>query len=352
MKAVPSEASASDTCKKKVWLFIDSLTFGGIETHVLELAKGLRLMNIDVCVVFSHYYKEPAMLAEKLQLVHIPFFYLNQAYPSNNTYQSLVQAIALHEPDLIHAHGYKANIISKLARLFSKMRFKQVSTYHAGETPSGKVWFYDLVDRYSSAISDARLSVSKLIQRKLPAHSHRLNNFIDIQSVTPSTGDQIAFVGRLSHEKAPDRFLNLAKQNPNLEFHCYGSGPMEKELKAIAPQNLTFHGHQTNMEALWGNIGFLVIPSRYEGLPMSALEAMSRGIPLLCTDVGDLHSLIAHKVNGFIETNPDELHSQLNVWQAMSEMEKDRIRNEAQHTIEKEYSTLSVLPQLLDIYQI
>ncbi|OIQ26294.1 glycosyltransferase family 4 protein [uncultured Vibrio sp.] len=351
MKAVPSSLSPDQSNAQKVWLFIDSLTFGGIETHVFELAKGLKLMKIEVTVVFIHHYGEPAMLAEKLEIAAIPFFYLNQEYPANNSYLSLAKAITTNEPTLIHAHGYKASIISKLARKLAKPAFKQVSTFHAGETPKGKVWIYDLVDRYSSALSDARLSVSKLIQQKLPSESHRLNNFIDIQSVTPSSGTQIAFVGRLSHEKAPDRFCKLAELNSHLDFHCYGSGPMENELIASSATNLTFHGHQSNMESLWDNIGFLIIPSRYEGLPMAALEAMSRGIPLLCTDVGDLHKLIVHGKNGFIVSDENSLNHQLNLWQSMSQNEKDNIRAAARETISQEYSTQSVLPQLLNIYQ-
>ncbi|MGF1720981.1 glycosyltransferase family 4 protein [Vibrio kyushuensis] len=357
MNTAPSDlvsSFTSDSFKmKKVWLLIDSLAFGGIETHVFELANGLKKFDIDVSVVFIAHYGEQAQLADKLEKASISYFYLNHAFPSSGVYQSLKQAILKYQPNLIHAHGYKASIYSRLARkLIHDGPFKQISTFHAGETPKGKVWLYDFIDRYSAFFSDARLSVSQLIKRKLPSHSYTLNNFIDTTNIDCAKGSQIAFVGRLSHEKAPDRFLNLAIINPEHEFHCYGSGPMECDLISRCPSNLTLHGHQSNMESIWKNVDLLVIPSRYEGLPMAGLEAMARGIPLLCTNVGDLSELIEHQNNGFIVDNEGDLQQQLQLWLLMSECDKQKIRHAAKQTIEQHYSTKSVLPQLLDIYQI
>ncbi|OEE34545.1 glycosyl transferase [Vibrio genomosp. F10 str. ZF-129] len=338
---------------KRVWLIIDSLTFGGIETHVFELAKGLKVFDVNVTVVFVAHYGQPALLSEKLEQASIPFFYLNHAFPARSTFQSLTSAIVFHKPILIHAHGYKASIYTRLARFATpKVSFRHISTYHAGETPKGRVKIYDFVDRYTSMLSHACLSVSDLIKKKIPTPTFTLNNFIDTADVSQSKGSEIAFVGRMSIEKAPDRFLDLSYQNPQYHFHCYGSGPMETELKSRAPANLVFHGHQTNMDSIWQNIELLVIPSRYEGLPMAALEAMARGIPILCTNVGDLNKLIEHDINGFITNNEAELNQYLALWISKSESERASMKVAAIHKVADQYSTHSVLPQILAIYQI
>ncbi|MCK6264947.1 glycosyltransferase family 4 protein [Vibrio sp. ZSDE26] len=353
MNVAPCKPKTLKDSQHKVWLLIDSLTFGGIETHVLELAKGLNEFGVDVSVVFTSYYGKQALLAEKIGEMGVQYFYLDIAFPSDHSFNSLKQAIKVHEPSLIHAHGYKASIYSKLAKLLTtKSSFKQLTTFHAGETPKGKVWLYDFVDRYSSWLSNDRLSVSQLIQNKLPKHSHRLNNFIDTQHVQRSKGTKIAFVGRVSHEKAPDRFVSLARLNTECEFHCYGSGPMLEELKKDAPENIVFYGYQNDMVPVWGEIELLILPSRYEGLPMAALESMARGIPLLCTRVGDLDTLVEHQINGFIADNENELNHYLAEWLSMNKTEKLKLQQAAIQTIEQNYSTQSVLPKLLEIYQI
>uniref|UniRef100_UPI0038F5E514 hypothetical protein n=1 Tax=Streptomyces turgidiscabies TaxID=85558 RepID=UPI0038F5E514 len=68
--------------------------------------------------------------------------------------------------------------IIKLTTTPNKLR--QISTYHAGEKPRGKVWLYDFIDRYSGFISNRSLVVSDKIRDKIPTKTTLLNNFISI----------------------------------------------------------------------------------------------------------------------------------------------------------------------------
>ncbi|MEI8597444.1 hypothetical protein P4S64_06875 [Vibrio sp. M60_M31a] len=56
---------SNNSCNE-VWLVIDSLTFGGIETHVLELANGLKHFEVPVKVMFLRSYSKPQLLKDKL----------------------------------------------------------------------------------------------------------------------------------------------------------------------------------------------------------------------------------------------------------------------------------------------
>ncbi|MCW8332994.1 glycosyltransferase family 4 protein [Vibrio paucivorans] len=335
-----------------VWLLIDSLTYGGIETHVLELAKGLQAHQVATTVVFVAHYQTTPLLQTKLEHNGIPHFYLDQSFPARSALHSLKLAIDTHKPALVHAHGYKASLYSRLIKYVSKSRFTQVSTYHAGETPKGKVWLYDFIDRYSASFSDACLAVSALIQNKLPSRSYMVNNFVSLDDNHQQHGEQIAFVGRLSHEKAPDRFMDLALKFPSQTFHCYGSGPMVAQLEQNKSDNLILEGHQNDMNQVWAKIGLLVISSRYEGLPMAALEAMARGIPVIAMNVGQLPTLISHQNNGYLADSPQSLEQSLNDWLASSPTQQAHMRSLAKQTVEQQYSPQSVIPQLLSIYQI
>ena len=350
----------------EIWLFLDSLVFGGIEAHVLELAQGLLSFNKSVRVILlTQYSPEPAIIA-KLTEINIPYSYLADLSPQyTSSFHQLKSACDTYCPSLIHAHGYKASLISKWIKPFAKNKLKQLSTYHAGETPKGKVWLYDFIDRYSSFLSDHSLVVSRKIQQKVPSKSSLLNNFVTLpasevigsyqskkQQHRKPRRNQVGFVGRLSHEKAADRFLTLAALSPQCSFHLFGDGPERQTLQNQKSDNLVFHGHQTDMSQVWSQIDVLVIPSRYEGLPMAALEAMARGIPVIAMAVGNLPDLIQHEVNGFIAHDESELHQLLIDWLALTEEKRHQLAENAQHTIKQDYSPEAVIPQLLSCYKI
>ena len=330
----------------KVWLLIDSLTYGGIDAYVLELAKGLKQHKVSVEVLIVRRYSAISPLISRLEDNKIKFSYLS----SSNGFplRTLLKRVNHRCGDVIHAHGYKASILAKCARIFTGIT--QVSTYHAGETPQGRVKIYDFLDRYTAFISSSALVVSEKVGNKIPTSTRKLNNFIDNGQLSLSTGEQIAFVGRLSYEKAPERFLQCAKSNPTLNFHIYGSGPLENEIIEKAPANITYHGYQTNMAEVWNHIQILIICSRYEGLPMAALEAMARGCIIIAYNVGDLSKLIDDGKNGFIVDSLDSLNQTLAHISQLNNHDKAVIKNNAIATIQKDFSTSSVIPKLLDIY--
>lgn len=352
----------------EIWLLIDSQTFGGIETHVIELALGLIEHQKQVRVVLLTKFTQEPPIIQRLTQLQIPFCNLCDLAPNgSNVLSQIRQAVDQHRPCLIHAHGYKASIMSKVTKLslVKPNKLYQVSTYHAGETPTGKVWLYDFLDRYSGFISNHSLVVSDKIKDKIPSQTTLLNNFIsipespsslfasgfvkDVKEDTTTIYD-IGFVGRLSYEKAADRFVTLANSHPSHRFHIFGDGPERQILENNPPTNLTFHGHQSCMDYAWQIIDVLVIPSRYEGLPMAALEAMVRGIPVIAAAVGNLPQLIEHQTSGYIAKNETELNTCLENWLRLSLKGKTAMSHKARNTIVERYSPQAVIPQILDCY--
>ncbi|MGI9947097.1 glycosyltransferase family 4 protein [Vibrio hyugaensis] len=341
----------------EVWILLDSRIFGGIESHVLELARGLQAFHVYVRVVLVVEYHPPAPLISKLSHSDIPVSYLHQLCPKGNDSHSsiavkqITSAVAEHQPSVIHTHGYKAALLARSAELFTRTFPRLISTYHAGETPTGIVWLYDWLDRYSGRLSDHCFAVSQSIQNKLPIKAELLNNFVSLPELN-SNYKEIAFVGRLSHEKGADRFIDIAKHLPDRQFSIYGDGPERETLSQQAPKNVVFHGHQSNMNEVWNNIGVLIISSRYEGLPMAALEAMSRGIVVFTLNVGRMSDLIEDGNNGFIAQDILNLIEKLNHWITMSVYTQSLIRKKAIKTISEQYSSQSVIPILIERYQI
>lgn len=337
----------------EIWLLLDSLTFGGIETHVVELALGLKTFEQPVRVVLLTEFDRPSAIVGKLSALELNYCYLHQLSdaPSSKGFMSLLKqcrhACLRYQPKVIHAHGYKANLVSKL----SSGTTRQVSTFHSGETPKGLVRLYDLFDRFSAFLSAHNFTVSQAISDKIPTQTHVLNNFISVDGLTSSQGKQVAFVGRLSHEKGPDLFISVAEQLPQITFHLYGDGPMMQSLGHDSPSNLVFHGFQSDMRKVWPEIGLLLITSRYEGLPMTALEAMARGIPVISTRVGAIESLISDKQNGWVANSIDDFPTLIQQWFELDNQLRLKIVHSAESTITSHYSTQAVIPQIIDSYR-
>jgi glycosyltransferase involved in cell wall biosynthesis len=330
--------------KNVLWLLLDSRHSGGIETHVLELANGLTQHNMNVRVVFlNNYGLHP--LRTVLQHNHIDTISLD------GTIRSFWNELRKAPPLLLHTHGYKAGILGRLCGWLSSTTV--ISTYHSGESCSEKLAFYNFIDRYSARLASKVYVVSPEIGLRLGVDSELVNNFIATTELKISTGKQIVFVGRLSREKGPDIYLRLACFFPEQSFHIYGTGPLEQELKDSAPNNVHFHGQQDDMTTIWSKTALLIMPSRFEGLPMAALEAMGRGIPVIAFNVGGLSNLIKSNQNGWL-VQPLKLESLSSYFQNWLEMEptiKAQYKQAARHTVEHFFSTQSVIPKLIHSYQ-
>lgn len=327
-----------------IWLLLDSRNSGGIESHTLQLADGLYKYGENVTVIFlTNYGQHPLRIS--LQQLGIKTIDLDGRLSTLNN------IIREKRPSVIHTHGYKAGILGRIAAMISSIPV--VSTYHAGEISSGKMALYDWLDRQSSRLASMVFAVSPQIAKRLPVDARVVDNFVAASELNISRGDEIAFVGRLSTEKGADYFIDLAHRLPNTRFHVYGDGPQSDQLKEYARSNVYFHGQQDDMTTTWQRVSLLVMPSRHEGLPMAALEAMARGIPVLSSNVGALDKLIDSGNNGWLVTpgNIDALECYVQQWLTMNAEQKHQFKVAAREKILQRFSTDIVIPELISSYR-
>lgn len=119
----------------------------------------------------------------------------------------------------------------------------------------------------------------------------------------------IAYIGRLSAEKGPDIFVQVAQsilqKDSNVKFLIVGEGPLRSDLRkrvdALGLQDrIIFAGHRTDMEQVYAAIDILAITSFTEGLPNVLLEAFAHNKPVVSTRVGGTPEIISHGTNGFL----------------------------------------------------
>jgi len=120
----------------------------------------------------------------------------------------------------------------------------------------------------------------------------------------------VAFIGRLSAEKGPDRFLDMAERLGGLEcrFLLVGEGPERAAVERRA-RDLDRDGDRIllrgfaaydEMPALLAAIDVLVLPSRLEGSPLILREAMAMARPVVASAAGDIRDRVADGETGFV----------------------------------------------------
>lgn len=310
----------------EIWLLLDSRGLGGIESHVAELAAGLAEEGLRPRVVLLADHG-PHPLRPRLAAAGVPLTVLPGGLGA------LRRALAAARPALLHTHGYKANLLGRAAAL--SLGLPVVASYHAGERPPGRLALYDALDRWTS-LAGPRLAVSRPILARLPWGGMLAPNFVALPAAPRLAGcETVAFVGRLSAEKGPDLFCELARRLPGTGFALYGAGPEQAATLAAAPANLVLHGAVPGMAGHWDKVGLLAITSRAEGLPLAALEAMAHGVPVAAFAVGGLPDLISHGGDGFLAAPGDlpALAARVTAWRALGPAGRLAMAKAARRTI-------------------
>ena len=135
-------------------------------------------------------------------------------------------------------------------------------------------------------------------------------------SYTPTSGEYIAYIGRLSYEKGYDLLVEVARKHPEIKF-CFAGAQREKNNTEI-PKNVEFKGYlqKKELSKFIQESRFIVIPSRcYEGFPMAILEAACHGKPAIAPNHGGFTEIIGQGENAigklFEPGNTDDLDKQI-----------------------------------------
>lgn len=143
---------------------------------------------------------------------------------------------------------------------------------------------------------------------------HVVLSGVDLGQFNPShapgrQGFTLGYVGRMSPEKDPLRFVELAgalhERLPDLRFAMYGEGHMTGEVKArigrsAARDAIAFHGYVPHVRDALHALDALVVPSRVDGRPNVVMEANACGLPVFGAPVGGIPELIEDGTNGWL----------------------------------------------------
>ena len=221
--------------------------------------------------------------------------------------------------DVVHAHGYKADVYAWLALRGTGMPF--VSTCHNWIANDLSVRVYGVVDRWVLRRFAGVVAVSEDVRQQLlrsgvsPNRIRLIFNGVATASFAmtqPGTHRgvlRVGLAGRLSSEKGVDLFLQAAARVlrvfPETQFVVVGDGPDREKLEALIQElgvsaQVQLAGRCEDMPGFYASLDILVSSSRTEGLPIALLEAMASALPLVATRVGEVPQLVQHGVTGFL----------------------------------------------------
>lgn len=134
-----------------------------------------------------------------------------------------------------------------------------------------------------------------------------------VTGLAPLDSKIIVAAGRLTAQKGFDRLIDafapLAQTHPDWKLHLYGKGSLRSELsdqirRLGLRRRVRLMGFTDQFEARLANSAVYAMSSRFEGLPMVLLEAMSKGVPMVSFDCPEgPRQLIEHGVNGLLVEN-------------------------------------------------
>jgi glycosyltransferase involved in cell wall biosynthesis len=188
-----------------------------------------------------------------------------------------------------------------------------------------------------------------------------IRNGIDPVDYRPGPGAgqpfTFLFLGRLTEEKGIPLLLEIAHllaSRPDLRIVVAGDGPLRTAVEQAARSApvLEFVGPQQEVRALYHRAGAVLMPSLSEGLPMTALEGMACGLPILASAAGGIPELVADGVTGVLMRDR-EVFRWIEVMQrlAASPAWAAELGHAGRRRVESEFSEARMLDHLAATYR-
>jgi glycosyltransferase involved in cell wall biosynthesis len=296
--------------------------------------------------------------------------------PLANVFTGLVEG----NFDIIHVHSYIFFVsnMAALARLF-KRRSKYILQFRGGLDFSGdshkfhrgRIWakekIYDRTLGYFTVkLADKVFSVSKndiaIIQRKFGVKRVEwVPNGVDTNLFLPAkekpSQPVVTYIGKLEKWKGIDTlqksFEIIRQKVRNVKFRIAGSGSLEASLRATdLPIEFLGPVPYEKMPEIYQQSSVVLLPSYMEGFPCTAVEAISCGVPVVATNVGDVKEIVIDKETGYVAEFGDFKKIADSAIEILLDGElRRRLGQNGRAHVEKNFSYDVIIPKIIREYE-
>lgn len=298
-------------------------TIGGTRRHLRELSLGLagNGWQVDVACALGRdpgFARDLALFAARGIGVHLtPMRRRPAPAEDRRAVARLGELMRRLQPDLVHAHSSKAGMLARLAARRLGLPVVYTPHHFAFEmrvaTPLRAL--YGALERLAVPWCALLIAVSRAeaeAARRIGYPPERValihNGVPPLPAATPPRTERhdIAFAGRFCRQKGLDVLLAalplLRAGHPGLRVAVMGDGDRRLRRRAARRPEVTLlpAGDSEAALALMRESRLLALPSRWEGLPYTLLEAMQAETPVVATDVGGIRDVIVSGREGLL----------------------------------------------------
>lgn len=362
----------------KILYIITKSELGGAQTHLLEVVRYMHRAGHSVLVVAG----TGGWLTDELAATGIKYMVLPSLVREINpvkdvkTIKLLCNIVGKEQPDIIHCHSSKAGILGRVVGWIQHVPV--VFTAHGWAFTSGvsvsKRIFYAAIEYLMLGITNKVICVSEY-DRNLAAKWF-LHRYAKIVTVHNGIADKkceihacnavasclkLVSVARFSQQKNNMDLIRAVEQVNSVhangvQLNMVGDGPLLPECQAYVSAHhlgdvVHFLGSRTDVESVLAQNDIFCLISNYEGLPISIIEAMRAGMPVIASDVGGVNELIQDGLNGYLipRGNLSELAEKLEyMLQHRENIESMGIAG--RKIYEKEYTADRMNQKILSVY--
>jgi len=359
--------------------------FYGRPKYVCKLAKLLLNSGVDCKIIGGSGLFEEELKNNSIKNIRI----FPKWKPLDRSVRSIInlyKIIKNEKPDLIHSHGITENIIMGI--IGGMLKIPVLATYHTNpfdkyqfersieqkiKRYSYELFYIDFLTKIASRNFTYITVISDELKKSFVQQGFKQSKIKvvyfgvdvggnDIQFKLKRRGEKsILFVGRVSTEKGCGCLLRackrIADRGKTFKLALIGHGRIsyfsDMAIKLGIDGRVLFAGFRREFNDFLMGSDIFILPSRGEGLPISILEAMAYGLPIIGTNVGGISEVIEDGENGYLVPPNDEISLADAIDRMIGIKSKERyimgLKNKEK--IKKIYSTKKMVQHYLDIYE-
>jgi len=381
--------------RKKIVRIISRLNIGGPAIHAILLSSEFNKNgDNDVLVTGRPSSFEGDMsnfaLSKNIQPVVIPE--LGREISLVRDIKALLKLYRLlkkQKPDIVHTHTAKAGTLGRLAAIFAGVPVK-IHTFHGhifdGYFNRLKAKFFLVIERFLALFSDRVIAVSDQIKSDITKKLRVTNEKkcvtiplgLELEKFAEPHAEESGFrkkfnidddtvfvglVGRLVPIKNHKMLLSAAEKIKNMHqdvkiaFAIIGDGETRDSLFDFVKSHrlgdiVFFAGWQEDLPPVYAGLDIVALTSLNEGTPVSIIEAMASGKPVIATDVGGVKDLITDGKTGLLVASSDVDDFADKLLALARDKEKQKILGEnAKRSVIEKYSKRRLVNDVNALYE-
>lgn len=345
---------------------------GGAQMHVASLSSGLIRAGHDVHVIAGIGGTWSEMMAASGIPVELCEGMLREINPVRDfgVARKLAAQLRALGPDLVCAHSSKAGMLARIAANIAGIPC--VFTAHGWAFTDGisqpRKSIFRMLEVMTAPLARNIICVSgydRAIAERAGISSKRLvtieNGVPDVDPslrATPKDGSpiRITMVARFAEPKDQPLLINAIHDLEHIQLDLVGDGPNLESARALVDHlgmssRVNFLGARQDVPEILARSHMFVLMSKFEGFPLSTLEAMRAGLPVLVSDVGGAGEAIVDGESGFLIPAGDAATLRERILLLTEKPERRELMgNAARRRYESEFSADTMVRRTLNLY--